>query len=527
MRKVRDVLTCLFDNDMSIRETAHFIGVNRSTVSDYQKRFADSPLTWPLKADIDDEMLEQALYSSAPAIDSAPKHNIDFAVIHAEMRKKGATLSVLHEECNDGEDGQRIGYSQFCRLYKKFKKSLGISLRNNHINGDATFVDYAGQTARVTDIETGEERTAQIFIGVLGGSNYTYCEATWSQKSRDWVESHIRMFEFFCGVSRVVVHDNLKSAVTKANRYEPIINESYNRLCSHYGTRPFAARVYKPKDKAKAEAGVQLVERWILFRLRYRKFFSLGELNAAIRELLHQLNQKTFQKLPGSRFSNWLASERASLQPVRMDRYEFAEWGVVRAGIDYHVIVDDHAYSVPHHLRGSEFDYRLTTRTLDLFQRGRNLTSHIRSYEKGKSSTHSAHRTEAHNVVAEWAPETFINWASEIGPGTTALVTMQLEKLNNNLFGYRLMQAMKKLQKTYGKTRMEQVSIYAVTNKVTNTDGLRKIFACKLDHLFETTDNRPAGDEQKNAASPTHENIRGPEYYSQILTIDESEEHDD
>ena len=527
MRKVRDVLMCLFDNEMSVRETARFTGVNRSTVSDYQKRFAESPLMWPLNVDIDDEMLEQALYPSTPAIGSATQHNIDFALVHAEMRKKGATLSVLHEEWGDAEGGQRVGYSQFCRLYKDFKKSLGISLRNNHINGEAAFVDYAGQTVGVMDMDTGEERTAQIFIGVLGGSNYTYCEATWSQKSRDWIESHIRMFEFFGGVSRVVVHDNLKSAVTKANRYEPIINESYNRLCSHYGTRPFAARVYKPKDKAKAEVGVQLVERWILFRLRYRKFFSLVELNAAIRELLHQLNQKAFQKLPGSRFSNWLESERASLQPVRSDRYEFAEWGVVRAGTDYHVIVDDHAYSVPHHLRGSQFDYRLTTRTLDLFQRGRSVTSHIRSYEKGKNSTHSAHRTEAHSVIAEWSPEIFINWASEIGPGTTALATMQLEKLNNNVFGYRLTQAMKSLQKTYGKTRMEQVSSYAVRNKVTNTDGLRKIFAGKLDLLLAVDEILPVKDEQKNAASPAHENIRGREYYSQILTIDESEEHDD
>lgn len=523
MRKIRDVLRCLYDEELSVRETARLTGIGRTTVTDYKNRFTHSSLTWPLGIELDDHALEQKLYHLDHKILVQRRHHVDFSAVYIEMKKKGATLGVLYEEWVEAQGERRLSYSRFCTRYNEFKQSLKISLRQTYLNGEIGFVDYAGHTMSITDVQTGIEKAAQIFLGVLGGSSYTFCEATWSQKSRDWIESHIRMFEYFGGVPRVVVHDNLRSAVTKADRLMPVINESYLNLCRHYRTHPFAARAYRPKDKSRAEVAVQIAERWILFRLRNRKFFSLVELNQAIRELLDQLNKKAFQKLPGSRFSNWLESERAALLPVRVDRYEFAEWGKVRAGIDYHVIVDDHAYSVPNHLRGKEFEYRLTTIALDLFLGGKCITSHTRSFEKGKQTTHPSHRTDAHNAIAGWTTAASLDWARAIGQGTEALLTIQLEKLNNHLFGYRLVQAMKKLHKAFGKTRFEQACRYAFEHKVTGTNDLRRILVGKLDQLL-AMDPATRQSEPMTSDADMHENIRGAMYYTKILATDESKQ---
>lgn len=524
MRKIRDVLTCLFEKRLSERAASKYTGVNRKTVSDYKVRFALSALSWPLSEEIDDDALEQALYPVAVSAAKQACKSIDFAAIHIEMRKKGATLAVLFEEwCEVTPPDQHISYSQFCRLYNVFKKSLRISLRQTHVDGEAAFVDYAGPTMTVHDPHSGIANKAQIFIGVLGGSNYTFCEATWSQKSKDWIESHCRMFEFFGGVPRVVVHDNLKSAVTKADRLSPIINESYSAMCRYYHTHPFAARAYHPRDKPKAEVSVQIMERWILFRLRKRKFFSLMELNQAIRELLDQINIKPFQKIPGSRFGNWIATEKNSLQALPSTQYEFAEWGKARAGLDYHVMIDKHFYSVPNQLRGDEFEYRLTSTTLDLFHRHKSIATHQRSYEAGKTTTLAVHRTKAHNAIAEWSVAESLEWAREIGSATESLLSIQLQKLNNHLFGYRTTQAMKKLLNLFGKSRLEEACAFAIKHKVTGSKYLLDILNGNLDLLLDQTHDREVAPTTSLPQTPAHENIRGAEYYNDILT-DESEE---
>lgn len=518
MRKIRDVLTCLFDSNFSERATSTYTGINRKSVADYRIRFLQSALSWPLPAEVDDVALEQALYPVAIAAPRQARNDIDFAPVHIEMRKKGATLAVLFDEWRAAtpSDGH-VSYSQFCRLYNRFKKSLRISLRQTFVDGELAFVDYAGPTMEVHDPQTGAVRTAQIFIGVLGGSRYTFCEATWSQKSQDWIESHCRMFEFFGGAPRVVVHDNLRSAVTKADRLSPVINESYAAMCRFYHTHPFAARAYRPKDKAQAEVGVLIAERWILFRLRKRRFFSLAELNQAIRELLNQMNMKPFQKMPGSRFGNWIATEKAALQPLPATRYEFAEWGKVRAGIDYHVTIREHAYSVPNQFRGRELEYRLTTTALDLFFKNKSIASHARSYETGTATTRQEHRTKEHNAVAEWSLTESLEWAREVGPNTETFLSRQLEKANNYLIGYRSTQAMKKLLNVYGQVRLEEACAYAVKHKVSGAPMLRNILAGNLDRLLA----QPSDQDTKSAPqapTTTHENIRGAEYYDHLLT---------
>jgi len=524
MRRIRDVLTCLFESKFSERATSSYTGINRKTVSDYKTRFARSALSWPLPSEFDDAALELALYPLAIPAARQARQDIDFAPIHKEMRKKGATIAVLFDEWSQATPpDEHVGYSQFCRLYGQFKRSLRISLRQTCVDGELAFVDYAGPTMEVHDPQTGACRTAQIFIGVLGGSSYTFCEATWSQKSQDWIESHCRMFEYFCGVPRVVVHDNLRSAVTKADRLSPVINESYSALCRYYRTHPFAARAYRPKDKARAEVGVLIAERWILFRLRKRKFFSLQELNQAIRELLDQINTKPFQKMPGSRFGNWIETEKASLQPLPAKRYEFAEWGKVRAGLDYHVLIDKHTYSVPNRLRGEELEFRLTPTTLDLFLKNKSVATHTRSYEVGGVTTLKAHRTKAHNAIAEWSALDALEWARAVGPGAEALLSAQLQKLNNYLFGYRATQAMKKLMNVYGQTRLEEACAYAVKHKVSGSKSLLNILAGNLDRLFAQVPEQDTG-LSTEPPTPVHENIRGAEYYDHILTDEKEDE---
>ena len=301
-------------------------------------------------------------------------------------------------------------------------------MRQEHRAGEKLFVDYAGQTVPVVDRETGGERQAQIFVAVLGASSYTFAEATWTQTLPDWTASHVRAFEFYGGRPEMVVPDNLRSGVSRAHRYEPDLNPTYHDLARHYGVAVLPARVRRPRDKAKAEVAVQVVERWILAALRHRTFFSLVELNAAIAELLERLNTRRFRKLPGSRRSQFEQLDRPALCPLPDSPYVFAEWKAVRVSMDYHVEVDGHYYSVPHALVRRQLDVRLTARTVECFHRGQRVASHVRSPAKGRHTTAAEHMPEKHRRMGDWTPDRFIGWAEKIGPDTTALITAVLAR---------------------------------------------------------------------------------------------------
>ena len=518
MRKIRDVLACLLTRELSMRATAQFTGVNRRTIWQYQDRFKKSSLDWPLPADIDDEQLEKALYPEVitKKVVAADPH-MDFPKLHTALRQKGATLAILHQEWLETiPPDQHIGYSQFCRRYNAFKKSLQVSMRQTAVYGEVAYVDYSGAVLSVTDPKTGELKKVQIFVGVLGASSYTFCEATWSQTSRDWIASHTRMFEFFGGVPRIVVPDNLKSAVTKADRVAPVINESYSAMCRYYGTHPFPARPREPRDKSKAEAGVLLAQRWILFALRRRKFFTLTEMNREISLLLEKLNSKKFQKMPGSRFSKWIELERPALLPLPAARYEFSDWGKVRAGQDYHVCVDRHFYSVPYQLKGQEFEYCLSSHSLDLLFRGKCIATHTRSLLPDVSTTLPEHQHPTHKAVLQWSETEALQWAAEVGPHTATLLQLQLSKIRGYLLGYRLTQAMKVLLASYGKSRLEEACTYAVENNVTGTPELRNILSKNIDRLL-------GGELPEAAAEIAHENIRGADYYDDLLKANEED----
>jgi len=512
MRKIRDVLHYRLDKNFSNRKTSSITGISHTSVAEYVKRFSDAGLSWPLPGDISDISLGEILFPKMPFKKPLPKEAIDFEYVHNELKKAGATLSMLYLEWIEQlPDGSELSYSQFCRRFRAYQKSLKISMRKTEVYGETAYVDYSGQTIDINLSTSGEVKTAQIFIGVLGGSNYTFCEATWSQRSQDWIGSHVRMFSYFGGVPRVIVPDNLKAAVTKADRFSPVINESYSALCRYYGTIVFPARARKPKDKPRAEAAVFLVQRWILFALRKRQFFSLEEANKAILVLLDKLNQKPFQKLAGSRYERWQEHEISALQPLPTIPYEFAEWGKARAGIDYHVQIQGHHYSIPYQLRGKEFEYRMTDTILDLIYRGKSVALHKRSYVLDQSTTSDLHRHPAHSAVQRWSVNETLEWAAEVGPNTVEILRNQLAKSNLYQIGYRTTQAMKSLAKLHGNSRLEEACTYAKNNTISSVPDIQKILAQQLDRLFASDESVTSTHEIE------HENIRGAKYYDRLL----------
>jgi transposase len=345
-----------------------------------------------------------------------------------------------------------------------------------------------------------------VFVAVLGASSYTFAEATWSQQLPDWLGSHARCFAFLDGVTEIVVPDNLRSAVSKAHRYEPDINPSYRDLAEHYGVAVVPARARKPRDKAKAEVGVQVVERWILAALRNRQFFSLDELNRAIAVLLERLNARPFKKLPGSRQSAFEALDRPALRPLPEQPYVYAEWKKARAHIDYHVEVDGHYYSVPYQLVKKQLEVRLTARTVECFHANQRVASHLRSMHKGRHSTLTEHMPKSHREHAEWTPQRLIRWAEQTGPNTAGVIQHILERRVHPQHGYRACLGILRLGKNYGEERLEAACQRALSLGACTYKSLESILRQGLENLPLAQANLPL-------LPDDHTNLRGPVYY--------------
>ena len=321
MRKIREVLRLTLEAGLSARQIAESLQLARSTVGECLRRFRESGLPWPLLSELGDVELERRLFPPPVRGSGLTRPLPDWARVHQELKRKGVTLALLWQEYKLAHpDGYQ--YSRFCDQYRAWVGSQDVVMRQTHRVGEKLFVDYTGQPAEVIDRTTGEIRLAQVFVAVLGASNYTYAEATWTQQLPDWIGAHVRALAFFGGVPEVLVPDNLKSGVTKAHRYEPDLNPTYADLAQHYGVAVLPARSRKPRDKAKVEVGVQVVERWILAALRHRPCFSLAELNQAIRELLTRLNQRPFKRQPDSRQTLFLTQEQPALRPLPTGPYE-------------------------------------------------------------------------------------------------------------------------------------------------------------------------------------------------------------
>ena len=382
MRKIKEVLRLKFECGLGVRQIARSIRASHSTVSDYLYRAQKGGISWPLTPDMDDKKIEELLFHSNSSGTSPCKPLPDFSTIHKEMKRKGVTLFLLWEEYKEVYP-EGYSYSQFCEHYSRFKKSQEICLRQRYYGGDKMFVDYAGQTIPVQEPHTGGIRHARLFAACLGASNYSYAEGTWTQNLADWISSHIHAYEYFQGVPQATIPDNLRSGVSRACRYDPDINPTYLEMAQHYGTAIMPTRKRKPRDKAKVESSVLVVERWILAALRNHVFFSLEELNEAIADLLEKLNHRPFKKLPGSRYDLYKEADLPALKPLPEKRYEYAEWKRPVAHIDYHVEIEKHYYSVPYTYIQKKLDARITGKTVEIFSQGVRIASHIRSCQKG------------------------------------------------------------------------------------------------------------------------------------------------
>lgn len=504
MRQVREVLRLKWERGYSDRKAAFACGVSRPAVKLTVARAIAAGLGWPLPVELDDAALERRLFPPAPRPGQS-RPLPDYAEVHQELRRKGVTLMLLWEEYQALYPAG-LQYSQYCERYRAWARHLKLSMRQVHRAGEQCFVDYAGQTVPVVDPRTGEVHAAQVFVAVLGASHYCYAEATMSQTLPDWIGSHVRALEYFGGVPEILVPDNLLSGVTRAHRYEPLLNTTYQDMATHYGVAIVPARVRKPRDKAKVEVAVQLVERWILARLRHRTFFALAELNSEIAELLEQLNSRPLHQLPGCRRSQFEQLDRPALRSLPVTRYVFAEWKRARVHIDYHIEVDHHYYSVPYVLVGQQLDVRLTATTVEVFQRGQRLASQVRSRERGRHTTLPEHMPKSHREYAHWTPLRLIAWAAKSGPATARLVESLMASRAHPQQGFRACLGIMRLGKTYGDARLEAACVRALQIGASSCRSLESI-------LRRGLDQQPLPGTAPTSPSLTHDNVRGPDYY--------------
>ncbi|MFQ5329799.1 MAG: IS21 family transposase [Thermodesulfobacteriota bacterium] len=507
MRKIKEVLRLKWCNGLSDRKTAKSCSIARSTVADYVWRADRAGLSWPLSEDMDEAELDRLLFPAQTPVPPAERFLPEWSYVYGELKRKGVTKFLLwheyKERCAEGYQ-----YSRFCQRYRAWLGKLNPVMRQEHRAGEKLFVDYAGHTVPVVNRITGEVKEAQIFVAVLGASSYTYAEATWSQSTPDWIGSHVRAFEYYGGVTEIVIPDNLKAGVTKACRYEPDVNPTYQEMARHYGTAVIPARVRKPRDKAKVEAGVLVVERWIVARLRNLTFFSLTQLNSHIRRLLVDLNERPFKKLPGSRKSFFDTLDKPALKPLPASPYQYAEWKKARVNIDYHIEVDRHYYSVPCQLIKKEVDIRITAATIECLYRGKRVASHMRSYNKGRHTTVPGHMPKAHQKYAEWTPERLISWAAKSGADVSELTRKILVSRVHPQQGYRTVLGILRLGKRYGEKRLNSACRRALVIGATTYKSVESILKAGLDQrpLPETLPD--------SSQSIEHPNIRGADYYN-------------
>ncbi|MDN5939296.1 MAG: IS21 family transposase [Salinisphaera sp.] len=473
MRKIREVLR-LKAEGVSDRQIAAAIGCARSTIQECMRRCHEAGVVWPLPAELDEATLYTRLYCRQVPLSRTPAP--DFATLHAELKRPGVTRMLLWQEYKTAQpDGWQ--YSEFCEQYRRWLGRQDAVLRQTHVPGEKLFVDYAGQTVPVTDRKTGLVRHAQIFVAVFGASNYTYAEATWTQALEDWLGSHVRALIAFGGVPAAIVPDNLKSGVTKPSRYEPELNPSYQDLAEHYGVAVLPARVRKPRDKAKVEGGVLIVERTILARLRNMTFFSLAELNHAIAALLTELNTRPFQQREGSRQSLFDAEERPALRPLPAHPYEFAIWKKAKVHLDYHVQVERAFYSVPYVLIGKAVDVRMTAHTVEIFHRHQLVATHRRNAERGRFATVAEHRPERHRAVIELSHEKLMQRAVAIGPATVEVLTQQVHHRRHPEEALRASLGILRLAKDFSPQALEAAAERAIQIGAFSYRALRTLIA--------------------------------------------------
>ena len=507
MRKVRDVLRLRFGEGLSLRQIAASVGLAQSTVGDQVRKAVAGGLGWPLPDDMDDDALQARLHG-APVESKSSRPEPDWPKLHIELRRPHVTLMLLWLEYKETFPDDGYAYSQFCEHYRIWRSHIDVVMRQHHRAGEKMFVDFPGRQIPIYDERTGEiVLHAELFVAVLGASSKLYAQACASQELVHWVSAHVQAMEFYGGCPAIVVPDNLRSAVTKAHRYEPDINTTYQEMAAHYTMAIIPARSYKPRDKAKVEAGVLLAERWIMARLRNERFTSIGEANAAIRRLVEWINVRPFKKIEGSRQSLFEELDQPALRPLPATRYEFALWHKAKVNIDYHIEIraDRHFYSVPYRLVHESVDVRVSASVVEVFFRHRRVASHVRSYSPG-FTTDPAHMPESHRRHAEWTPSRIVNWARQTGPATAKLTEQIMAARPHPEQGFRSCLGIMRLGERFGHDRLEAACERALSARAFTYKSIESI-------LKKGLDRQPLAPEIQVRDHPNHENVRGRDYY--------------
>jgi transposase len=510
MRKTREILRQKWKLLKTHREVAQSLGISAGAVGNAMARVAAAGLDWKQIEELTDEQLEVRLYGTK-AVEGETRPEPDLIWIHQERKNTGVTLELLHLEYLEN-NANGYGYTTFCGRYREWLKNHRLSMRQTHRAGEKVFVDYSGKKPHIVDPNTGECIDVELFVAVLGASNYTYAEATATQRGPDFIASNERAFAFFGGVTGAVVPDQLKSGVTKPCWYEPLIRRTYEEMARHYGTAVLPARPKHPRDKPKVEAGVLVAQRWILARMRNETFFSVTAMNERIGELLEMLNNRTMRLYGKSRRELFELTDKPALKPLPPERFEYATWKRVRVNIDYHVEVDHHFYSVPYTLREEhpELEARFTATTVELYRNNERITSHLRSYGRGLHTTKPEHMPKAHLKHLEWTPSRIVHWAGTVGPNTKALVEAILADRPHPEMGYRSCLGILRLSKDerFGPERLEPACARALLSGARSFHHVASILKHGLDRV-----PLPQRKSQTQAELPLHENIRGRGYY--------------
>ena len=528
MRNVYEIFRLHFEQKKSGRAIAISTGRGRSTIQDYLTRASKAGLTeWSQIMALSETELEERLGFKQPAVFGGPrvplrKPNLvmpDWQLVHQEMSKRHVTVSLLWNEYCEVHGKDAYGYTQYREHYNRWLGKLSVVMRQSHNAGEKTFIDYSGDGLILVDPATGTKQKVELFVAALGASSYTYAEATMSQALPDWIGSHTRMAAYFGGVTEIWVPDNLKSAVTAVNRYEPSINETYRECAAHYGTCVIPARPYRPRDKAKAEVAVLVAQRWILARLRNRLFTSLQEMNEAIHECLEILNNRKMRHLNKSRFEMFEEIDRPALKGLPASPYVLAEWKKVKVNIDYHIAFDHHHYSAPYQLVQELCEVRATATVIEIFYRGARVASHRRSCRRGGYTTLKEHMPKGHREQLEWTPDRIISWSAKIGPQTATLVEKIMASKAHPQQGFGAALGIIRLEKKFGKERVERASARALELSVHSYKFVAQMLKNKMDGAHYGYDESPMSPETDPKTNEVQlallgaENIRGGGYY--------------
>lgn len=509
MRKVRELLRLHFKQGISARQGAKIVGIGKTSASEYISGFKSSSLDFSCVERLSDTDLLKAINAQKQTDNARYKVlSEQFPYFEKELKRTGVTLQLLWQEYKSTHTDS-YAYSQFCHHFYKWRKDQKVSMPMEHKAGDKLFVDYTGKKLFYTDIETGEQVECEVFVAVLGASGQSYIEATPSQTKADWITVNQNALRYYGGVPAAIVPDCLKSAVIKADKYEPKLNETYKDFANHYNTVILPARALHPKDKSLAENFVRNAYSHIYAPLRNDTFYSLEELNAALKEKLRIYNNKNFQGKDHSRQNLFDQIEKQQLKTLPAEPYELRQFNQLKVHYNYHIYLGEHKhyYSVPFRYVGKEVIVAYNNRTVEVFYNNVRIANHKKGRYAYKHTTTPEHMPQNHRYVSEWSPERFIKWGNKISAETGVLITKVLDSRKHPEQAYKSCMGILQLEKKYGRE-----DFIKACKKALAVNCLQYKFVKNT--LINKTFNLDAEEELTHITIPFHDNIRGKEYYN-------------